>query len=155
MTLSTAALRATQDVSSGEVWLVLLHIAHSSLNDPIRIVRNTEDIVSNGETFFAYPFEITLPEDVEGQIPQVSLAISNVDKMLMDTLRSIITPLDVTVQVVLASSPDVIELYVTDFKLREVQYDATSITGTLLMEDVLNIRLPADIMNPGQYPGLF
>lgn len=155
MTLSTAALQSTQDVSSGEVWLVLLTISHASLGTPIRVVRNTVDIVSNGETFTAYPFEISLPEDVDGQIPQVSLSISNVDKMLMDTLRSIITPLDVTVQVVLASSPDVIELSVTDFKLREVQYDATNINGTLLMEDVLNIRIPADIMNPGQYPGLF
>lgn len=153
-TLSTAALQSALDDYSTEVWLVLLEATHADLPDPIRVVRNYEDIESNGDTYVAFPFEIELPDQDAERPSQCKVTIDNVSREILTSLRSISSPADVAIRVVLASQPDTVEIEFTGLKLRNIQYDAGQITGELLFEDVATEPVSKD-MTPQWFPGLF
>ena len=61
-TLSNTARRALYAQETGEVFLLLLVISHPSLPAPIRVVNNSEDVVSGGFTYQRFPFELALPK---------------------------------------------------------------------------------------------
>jgi hypothetical protein len=96
-----------------------------------------------------------LPGEDAETLTQVNLVITNVDKLLVDGVRSIATPLDVKLQVVLASDPNTIEAGDFDMKLRDVNYDAMTLTGRCNFNDLLNEPYPAGTYTPADYLGLF
>lgn len=152
-TLSTAATQSLADEDTGEVWLVLLSLSHPDLGEPLRVVNNTEDIVSGGHTFYALPFDLELPDD--GPEPGVArLRIDNVSREIVTLVRSIVAPPTVTIDVVLADQPDTSELTITHLTLREVRYSAAHVMGTLYFEDVATEAV-AELITPARFPGLF
>jgi len=70
-------------VSMDESPLVLLEINHPQLTTPILIVNDTLDIASNGKEYLAFPFQCTLPDDFENQLPKATITIGNVSKDIM------------------------------------------------------------------------
>ena len=102
-TISPIATEAIHKTETEEVFLVLLELDHDDFNNPLRLVNNDVDIISNGNLFTAFPFEITLPNDEENIIPQAKLKIDNTDRQIVQAIRSIGSdPIDVLLQVVLA-----------------------------------------------------
>lgn len=154
-TLSTAARAAMFVEQTEEVFLCLLQISHESLGTPIRVVANNEDVIHNGDIYTAFPFEINLPDEREGEMPRVQLTIDNVDGTILAALRSINTPPTVDLKVVLASSPDVAEAQALSMLLKDFEYDATTITGTLAFETLLGIEVPGYRFRPDTHPGLY
>lgn len=54
---------------SDKAFLTLLTVEHTTLSTPLRIVRNNEDVTSNGNVYTAFPFEVELPnssDDING-----------------------------------------------------------------------------------------
>jgi hypothetical protein len=153
--LSTTAKQAIFSQETDEVFLMLLTINHSDLASPIRVANNYENVISNGNTFIAYPFYFELPGEDGESLAQVDLVITNVGKLLVEGVRSIATPLDVKLQVVLASNPDVIEAGDFDMKMHNINYDALMLKGTCIFNDLLNEPYPAGTYTPADYPGLF
>lgn len=137
--------------ANGEVWLVLLRMGST------RVVNNNEDIVSNGVTYTAYPFEINLPADTLEKSPQVTLRIDNIDRSLTDWIRNQSDPPSVTIEVILASDPDNVEMTVDNLTLVDATWNAHTITGTLRLEDIFNAEFPSkgSVYDPTQFPGLF
>ena len=144
-----AALYAAQ---TDDVWLQLLTIEHASIGTPIRLVANTEAITSRSESYLAFPFEIVLPST--GQ-ESVQLIVDNVSRELIDEVRSIDTPLDITLEVVRAAAPDTVEAGPFEFQSRAVEYDVQSMRFTLAYEPLLQEPFPAYTYTPIDYPGLF
>ncbi len=70
-------------VSGQETPLVLLEINHIDLPSPIRVVNDTLDITSNDNEYLAFPFQCTLPDDFENQLPKATITIGNVSKDIM------------------------------------------------------------------------
>ena len=154
--LSTIATQSALSIGTGEVWLWLLTIDHTDLAAPFYLVNNTESVTHSTIEYIAYPFQITLAQDDGEHLPKVKLIIDNVDRTLVETIRTINDTPDINLKLVLASQPDTIELEISDLVLREVDYDAYQITGTLYSDDILNSRFPADnITLPAGYNGLF
>lgn len=154
--LSTAAKRALMAEETGEVFLPLLTISNLGDAQPtLRFVHNTEDIVSRGENYLACPFQMTLPEEREDQLAQVQIVIDNVDRSIVVALRKLQTVARVVLEIVLASSPDVLEAGPFNFSLRDANYDVLTVTGTVMFEDVLNTRYPKDLFTPANTPGLY
>lgn len=56
--LSAAIAQAKNQLNDPGAWLVLLEINTPALEDPLRLVRNTEDITWDGETWTAFPFDL-------------------------------------------------------------------------------------------------
>src|SRR5215831_8158040 len=154
-TFSTVAQPALQAPSTNEAFIALITIAHPASGTLFRIAANTEDIVSRGNTYKAYALQLVLPVESGEEIGSAQVVIDNTDLLLIDMVRRITTPAQFTIEIVLASSPDVVELTVNDLMLREVSWDASQITGKLMLEDVLNQRFPKGVFDPAQYAGLF
>ena len=153
--LSTTAKQAIFSQETNEVFLMIIEIDHNDLASPIRVVNNWENITSNGNTYTAYPFQFALPGEDGESMEQVQLTISNVDKLLVEGVRSISSPLDLTLNVILASDPDTIEAGPFNMKIRNVEYNAETLTGTCIFNDLLNEPYPAGTYTPADYPGLF
>ena len=153
-TLSTAAYSSINAQQTGEVFHVLLTIENSG-GMPIRMTDNTEDVVSRGTTFIAYPFALELPSDEAGNISQARLSIDNVARALVDEVRTLAEPLVLTIEVVAASTPDTVEYSAADYTLKNVTYDALTISGTLTQENYLSEPYPKDIMSAATFPGQF
>lgn len=152
---SLAFREAIYSPETGETILFLLTIDHDDLATPFRFVNDTNDIVSNGDTYIAYPFQITLPNSGEDIVPMMSLVIDNIHRDIVETIRTITSPPTITVDIVLASSPDTIEATWPEFTLRDVTYDRITISGTLGVELLQQEPFPADSYTPVHFPGLF
>lgn len=138
-----------------EAFLVLLEIDHADLSEPIQVTSDGVDTTSNGETFVAYPFELSLPSNPETGISQAQLTIDNVSQDIIVSIRNITTPPSVVIQVVLASDPDTIEVEFSGFELRNVNYNALTISGILTIESFMSEPYPGGSFLPSTFPGLF
>ena len=155
--LSPAAVRAITAQETGEIFLMCVTISHPSLPTPLYFVNNTEDIERLGVTYYGWPFEVALPDEREDALPMPQLRIDNVDRRIMEGIRALTTPPTVTLEVVLASALDALqpEAGPATFSLRNLEYDALTITGTLSPEDVLNEPAMQYSFTPDLFPGLF
>ena len=108
-TLSTVAVNAALAQENPDPFLVLLAISHPNMPEPLRVVNNTEEIVSNGKTYVPFPFEVVLGMDDAEQLPEVRLTIDNVERALVETIRLAQDAPKVSLRVVLASQPSVVE----------------------------------------------
>lgn len=134
--------------------LVLLIIDHADIDPPIRVVNNTVDIISNGNTFVAFPFEIELPDSPENAPPRSKLKIDNVSREIGQAIRLISTPADVTIQVVRQQSLNIIEAEYLGYRLSNVRYDALTVEGDLLREDLTREPYPFLTFSPAEFPGI-
>lgn len=153
-TLSSTALASIHAQETGEVWLVLLTISHASLPSPIRVVNNNEDITSRGNIYQAFPFDIVLPgEDPDG-ITKAMLRFDNVERTAITAIRGLTSPPSVTIEVILASAPDTVEISFEGLTVRNVTYDAVQIEGELHFESLWTEPITLT-MTPSRFPGLF
>jgi hypothetical protein len=154
-TLSTNFKADAFKQEGGEVYLVLLEINHASLGTPIRVVNNYADVTSNGNTYSAFPFTINLPSDTDEGSTDVSIAIDNIDRTVVDAVRTVTGPPTVTISVILASAPNSIEAGPYVMTLRNASYDSMTVTGTIAVEDMLNEPYPIDTLTPALFPNMF
>lgn len=151
--------------STGEVPVLLLTIDHA-LTVPIRVSTDNADTfdvdgetvrgtISSGQNFIYYPMEIILPDDSEDSVTSASLVIDNIDRKIMREIRQMSDSPTVTMQVVLASSPDTIEAEFDNFKFDSISADALTITGQLSLEHFFREPFPGTSMLPSNFPGLF
>lgn len=78
--LSPLAYIEKNKLSSTGAWLIMLEIYITQLQDYIRVCSNNEDIVWNGSTWLAYPFEMDeISESSKGEITQFAIKVSNIN----------------------------------------------------------------------------
>ncbi len=154
--VSAAALAAMMAESTDDVFLTCITLDHDDLPSPIRLVDNDADLVRTAGTFTAYPFQLTLPADLEDRLPSVTLVVDNIDRSLITMVRDLADPPTATVEIVLADSPNTVEAGPFEFRARSVSYNALAIQLSLAYEyDVLNERFPGPIFDPSRFSGLF
>jgi len=153
--LSSTFKAAIFSQETAEVFLVLLELDHADLAAPLRVVNNYENITSNGEVYIGYPFSISIPDETEDAMPIVKLTIDNVDRSIVEAVRTCTSAPAIVVSVVLASAPDTIEAGPFDLTLRAATYDALSVSGEIRADDILNEPWPGVIITPQNFPGLF
>jgi hypothetical protein len=153
--LSPALIAQLYAQESDDPFLLLSTLTHPSFSGPIRLVNNTENIVSNGETFVAFPMNIRLPADDGETVREVAMEFDNVSLELVDEFRAVTTPIEIRLDLVLASNPDYIQLSFTDLKLRNINYNKQRISAKLTLDSFLNIELTSEKYGPSNYPGLF
>ena len=154
-TVSLPALQAMLAQNTSAVFLELLTITHPDLASPLRLVNNTVDIESNGNTFSATAFAGTLPNDLEKRAPAASLSVSNVDQTIITALRALTSAPTFTLAVVVAESPDTYEYGPIDLELTDYQVNAQTISMRLSLEDFTQRAYPALQIDPVNFPGLF
>lgn len=150
---SSTVVRALLGLEPTEVVLALLTIEHPSIT-AIRVVNNNEDIVSGGNTFLAYPFNIALPSDSED--PGVAeLQIANVDRAMIEAIEAITDPAVCTVQIILASTPNVIEYEWSNLVLRAATADDVTITAQIGNPPIDAMPYPPMRVTQRDFQGLY
>lgn len=68
--------------------LLFLEIAWPATGDTLRIVSDTQDWVSNGQTYVGLPFRFEPPDDAAGQSPRGAIEIDNVGRGITADLEA-------------------------------------------------------------------
>ena len=153
MTVSDV-LKAEAFAPASDLPLVLLKIDHADLTTPILVVNNTAAIISGGDTYVAFPFEIRLPDSLEDAPPRAKLRIDNVSQEIAQAIRSISSPADVTIEVVRQDDPDTIEASWPAASLTNARWDFLNVTGDLEFENLVSEPYPFLTFSPAEFPGV-
>lgn len=138
---------------SDEDFLILLDLTHASV-EPIYIVSDVVDVVSNGITYTGFPFEIVFPQE-DDQIPRGRVRIQNVDKRIGHAIHKLRTPPYMKFQVVLRSDPDDVLLSYNFLRLTNVSVDSVAIEGDIGITDFTSIPWPRTRAVKRVLPGLY
>lgn len=141
--------------NSNDPFLTLITLEHSSFPSPIRLVNNTEDIVSRGNTFVSFPMKIKLPMDDGESAREVQIVFDNVSLELIDEIRSVTTSIGVTMELVLASIPDQVQMSLDELKIATISYNKTQVVAKLILDSFLTTEVTCERYNPSNYPALF
>ena len=86
LTLSAAAIVEKNKVASTGAWLILLEFDFDGR--VVRLVNNTESVEWDGETWIAFPFKLdVVSENNEGEIPTVTISVSNQSQALQSYIE--------------------------------------------------------------------
>lgn len=154
---------------TGRVLIALITLSHIDLIDDIRIstdptqeltefTTDTQKVygtISNSKTYIFLPVRIKLPDDTDEGPGEMQLEIDNVHRAYTKTIRSVQTPVICRVDLVLDNALNTIEGSWPEFKLTNITYNATTITGTLRLETLETEPYPAGAQTPSYFKGLF
>jgi hypothetical protein len=137
----------------------LLTVDHSTFGVPYRFVsgdpREFALLVSNGETFQTFPFELTLLSD-DDQEPRATLRIQNVDDRIGSTLLNLPDEaVTIMLQIVMTETPDTIEYEATNMELVDVEVTAMAITGRIVMRGAVTEPCPGRVLTSKISPVFF
>lgn len=136
-----------------EVVLPLLTLRHNSISETLRFVANTENIVANGETHIAFPFEITLPSD-DGNTPRCQLTIPNIDRRIDQAARDIVGSPIADIAIIATDDPDSPLTELRGLLLKDVEGDVERIQGTLQAHDQTQEPYPWRRSTEDRFPGV-
>jgi len=169
---SSAARENLLATSANEPFLVLLEITHSDLAVPIRVVNDTQSIYLNDVEYIGCPFSVTLPDDVQGQVPQAKLEVDNIGRDLTQWLEFSRGGQGALCRIMQALRSD--DLYAIDYfadnyvakTLTDIEFDMTldltnmvitneTVTGVLGFQNILNRTGTIPTFTPQTAPGLW
>ena len=153
--LSNNLLAQLYSQNSDDPFLTLIELDHATFGSTIRLVNNTQDIVSRTNTYTAFPVSITLPADDGKTLRSANITFDNVSLELIDEFRGITDPIDAKLEMVLASDPDVVEIELAELKISNISYNAQSVSAELFLDDFLNTELSSEKYTPTNFSGLF
>lgn len=149
--LSDNLIAEKNKIHATEPWLILLDITLddeevSSGPTVFRFVRNNEDITYRGNIYTAFPFTLGwVASNIDGEIPRVTLKVSNVTRILAPYLNALDGGLDSTVTITLVNNGLLAEDYSElelDFTVMGCSSDAYWVTWTLGMFNPSHQRFP-------------
>lgn len=137
--------------------LLLITIAHPELaGGVLRLVRDYAPVTSRGNVYTPTALQVRWMGAQPDRPSRASLRLDDVDKTLLDALRSVRKPAPVvTIEAVLASSPDVVQTAITGCEMRELPYDSVSIEGDLTLPAIDDVAFPPRLYTPSIAPAIF
>lgn len=167
-TLSPAAIRAMFSPDSDAALITLLTIYDPDTNLPtIRLADNytqriseTSDevlygVVSRGNDFIFLPMQISLPTEEDNTAPKCSIVLNDVTQYLTPTIRGLSGPPKVLLELVLTSTPSVVEASFSGFYISNITYNMDSVNAELSMIDYQTEPFPCFTFTPAYFPGMF
>lgn len=164
-TLSDTFKKAMFDQETGEIPVMLLTITHPDLGTTWLLSTDNKDLldfeqqlrgtVSRGLNFQFLPMDISLPEEGDDAGNVIQIKVDNVSRLLTPLVKAVVTPANVTIEVVLASAPDDVEVSFPDFQLATSEGDDGSVTLSLTVDVMASEPYPADNFTPSAFPGLW
>lgn len=146
-----------QVLSAEEVPLVLLEMRHALLTEPVRLVNDNEDLISNGHLYSRANFTWVPADDKDKQTPRAQLRLANqAGSGIGAFFERTNGGKGATFRVlnVMRSEPDFIEDDVI-VDVSDVEVTGKEVTGNLGYDDVLNKVGTPYTYRPETAPGLF
>ena len=152
---------------TGRVPIALITLSHADLVDDIRISTDpTEELsstnlekvygtTSDSKEYVFLPVRIKLPDDTDEGPGEMQLEFDNIHRAYTEAIRDVFTPVTCQIDLVMDNALDTIDASWPEFKLTNINYDATIITGTLKLETLESEPYPAGSFVPSYFSGLF
>jgi len=162
-----AFLEDMHAAETGTVLILLLTLTHPDWDEPVRLSTDptarlsetSTDVlygtVSGGLSYYFLPLKITLPSQTEEGPLKMRVVLDNVSRDLVAQLRSLSSPPSVDVDLVATAQPNVVLASWPQFLLVNIQYDALTISGELVLEMLVHEPFPAGTFTPSEFAGLF
>lgn len=156
--------RESYSLSTKECFVLLLTLSHADwtenvyvASDPMTLltVAGVRGVLSNGIEYLYLPFSLILPSQDPSGTSKCEISVDNVDRRIIEAVRSASSKVSVAMQVVLSSDPDSVEISYEDFELGQVGYDAFTISGQISVEYFDLEPFPYARYNPADYSGIF
>lgn len=172
-TIPAIARAEYEQETTAEIPLVFLHISHSELSDPIRIVSDPENYMldlqdGNGsKLYIGFEFEINLLSDGEN-MPSARIAVQNVDTIIGQAVRNSAQP--AILEIIVISSNEFNEanfprtqintpanyIYRAQWlRLTDVEGDVFQLTGTIRSWDYTQENWPGLRVTESRFPGIY
>lgn len=136
--------------------LVLLELTAPSMGATLRLVNDSQDWISNGESYVGFPFRFKLPDDTAGQAPRAVLEIDNVGRDMTADLEGLQPNeiLTATIRIVDRDDPDDVfqTMVLPVYGVSVNQQVATAHLGVDYIMRQAAVTLRA---NPYTLPGIF
>lgn len=166
--MSPSAVKAlfTPDSSDTVLFLVTFYDADSgsalarlTTGFTKRIYESNDEVLygvtSRGNDFTFMPIEISPPSENDNTAPSFSITMNDVSQYIVPIIRQLGKPPRVLLEVVLASTPDVIEASFDEFYVTNFTYDAQKVVANMEMTDYSVEPFPCYTFTPAFFPGLF
>jgi hypothetical protein len=166
MSLTDAQKAALRDHRSPEALIAFLTLTHPGLSEPVRVVRNTADMIKGGDLFRAVMFDMALVTD--GDLPpRTELRIPNVDHRIGAAVRAMRDRARVLVELCLSSDFDetaaphtevgtaAIIYSLAEFEVLQVSVTASDIAAQVGLRDYSQEPWPYLRATQNRLPGLF
>lgn len=157
---------------NAEIPVVLFEISHPDLEKPIRLSTDNADRISTDPLYYGtrstwrganpvsdpYLWVIAstlLPSDEDETPAAGTLALENLDRELVRLVLSYKTVATVAMAVVLASSPNHVEVEYTDLEILTADIDTGDIVLSFSREEIEAEFFPTGRMSRQSFPGLF
>lgn len=151
---SSKLLSIVNSETPADVFLYVVTVKWEDLTYS-RFVRNYEDIISRGNTFTASSFEIALPEEPLDTIPTIKFRFGVSEKVPLQRLITATQLPELTLEVVLASNPDIVEVGPFTFDMRGFSINGVIVDVEAGFEPFLDLSVPQLKYTPMLFPGLF
>lgn len=145
LNLSNVAILEKNKLASDGAWIILaeINVAPGLI---LRLCRNTDDIVWNGETWTAFPFELEAPrQSASGEIPNFTIKVSNVTRTVEGYIEEAGGGVGAVVRLMVVMS-DHLELTTPEldeeFSVQSTSYDEEWVSFTLTGAVNLFRRVP-------------
>jgi hypothetical protein len=135
----------------------LIVIDHADWAAPIRLSGDRVDTVSRGETYTATPFELSLPDDIDGRPRSAQLALVDLSRGLTAALRTARGAPTVAIELVRLADPDSLEASFSGLRIQEPAWASPEPTITMRLVGGASgeERFPQARFVPSRWPGLF
>lgn len=143
-------------LNATENLLILLKIEHPFLSTPIFLINDNKNLISNADDYLPMPFKLKRQNDVQGELPKVSLTIPNVGRSLVRWIDSSGGGIDAVLTVKLArrSSPNLIEESI-DLGIESINVSTEAVVFNLVVQNNLTKTSMRFIYDKARFPGLF
>ena len=129
-------------------------IEHPKLREPLRLTNEPGGITSNGETYTYFPFTPTLTAQND-RMPRARIIFQNADRTISEAILSITDPAEITLSVVTSADHDKIEREVKNLLLVNINGDAATISGDLMIRNYEVEPYPGLAAAQTRLPGLW
>lgn len=126
-----------------------------------RITETTTDVIYgikggvDNADFIFLPMEISLPSEDDNTAPKTSIVMHDVTRYITPIIRALTNPPKVTIELVLTTTPTVVEASFSGFYIINITYNADTVNAELVMTDYSVEPFPAHTFTPKYFPGLF
>lgn len=155
--ISLNALLQAQSASSGDIWIVLATVKHSTFSAPLRLASpRYQPITSNGLVFSNAVFDVVYPSDQFDESARASVTFDGVNGQILAALQGLRPRPTVTFEIVLESDPDEVIFTAPDFEISNVTQDGVTMTTIELeVSRVFSLPFPGINMDRRRVPGMF
>ena len=150
-------VRVVNAPSTDDAFLWLLTFNDPNSQTVLRAVNDLKPVTSRGDQYEPFPFDVRLPPDDGSHSPAVQIIFPHVGRELGRLVREHaphMRPI-ITMELILASNPDLVEKRIDFLEVNAADYDAAQITFSLSAGSIFGRKANPNIYDQAQFPGIF